>query len=202
MHYVDLCINEVTRVASSDAPLLIIPESGSVDDNVASFERLDCLWRCLHAVKSWLDVFFTISPTAYVGFPFFYWFQLVRCIIILKHLSTFNDPAWDPQVVKNTVDIQQVLEWMAEKAELASKESGEQSDDNLFQQVSIMLRKSQEWINARQKRPEGATSNNGDVSFTRNDDMTDLNQMPWMDAFESRDDSWFEGYFGWSPRAF
>ena len=206
VHYVDLCINEVTRLASSNTPLLATSESaGHVGGNVPGFERLECLWRCLHAVKSWLDVFYTVSPAAYVGFPFFYWFQLVRCVVILKHLSTFEDPAWHCQAVHNTVDMLRLLEWMAEKAELASKEAGEQSDGDLFQQVSKMLRLSQAWVNAKRKAAaqaaEGPSSNHSDgpTLATADDDMADSNQTFWMNAFEAGDQSWFEGFLGWSP---
>jgi hypothetical protein len=206
VHYVDLCINEVFRPATSDAPLLDTPESvGSMSANVPGFEQLECLWRCLNAVKSWLDVFYAISPAAYVGFPFFYWFQLVRCLVILKHLSTFNDPAWDRQAVYNTVDMLQLLEWMAEKAELASKEAGEQSDDDLFQQISKVLRRSQGWVVAKHKaRAEAAEMPNLTLSagsnFAAADyEMADLNQAPWMNAIESGEESWFEDFLGWSP---
>ncbi len=204
-HYVDLCINEMTRLASSDAPLLTTLEStGNVYGDVLGFERIESLWRCLHAAKSWLDAFYTISPSAYVGFPFFYWFQLVRCVVILKHLSTFEDPAWDRHAVYKTVDMLRLLEWMADKAELASQEAGEQSDDDLFQRVSKMLRLSKGWIDAKRKaasQAEEPISVHNDTAglATADGHMADPNQMPWLHAFESGDETWLETYFGWSP---
>ncbi|KAJ5593833.1 C6 transcription factor [Penicillium hispanicum] len=207
-HYVELCINEVTRLACSQDPLL--PESGSGDGangSMAEFEHLECLSRSLYAAKSWLDVFYTIPPAAYVGFPFFLWFQLVRCIVILKHLSTFEDPAWDRQAVRNTVDMLTLLEWMAEKAELASREVGEQSDDDLFQRVSRMLRLSQGWVISKRKAAtqaaEGIPSLHGDGPglALAGDVMMDATEMAWMDALEHGDGTWLEDFLGWSPTA-
>ncbi|KAJ5815094.1 C6 transcription factor [Penicillium riverlandense] len=204
-HYVELCINEVTRLASSEDPLLPTPGSGDGSStSMTGFEHLECLWRSLYAVKSWLDAFYTIPPSAYVGFPFFFWFQLVRCIVILKHLSTFDDPAWDRQAVRNTVDMLTLLEWMAEKAELASREAGEQSDDDSFRRVSKMLRLSRRWVLAKQKAAaEGSTSLYSDrpALAPAEDDMKDLTEMAWMDALESGDGTWLEDVLGWSPTA-
>lgn len=140
----------------------------------------------------------------YIGFPFFFWFQLVRCIIILKHLSTFEDPAWDCQAVQNTVDMLWLLDWMAEKVELASVEAGEQSDDDLLRQMAKMLRLSQGWIRMRRQATnqaaEGHTTVHGDgLSLaTADENMTDPNQMAWINGLQSGDELWFEDFFGWS----
>ncbi|PWY74395.1 C6 transcription factor [Aspergillus heteromorphus CBS 117.55] len=202
-HYVELCINEVTRLASSEAPLL--PTSGSSSRTMAGCEPLESLWRSLHAVKSWLDVFYTIPPAAYVGFPFFIWFQLVRCLVILKHLSTFDDPAWDCQAVRNTVDMLTLLEWMAEKAELASREAEERSDDDVFRRVGKMLRLSQKWVAEKQQRAAAEGSpliyNDGPGLVPIGDDMIDMTEMAWMDALESGSGTWLEEVLGWSPMA-
>ncbi|PYI11735.1 hypothetical protein BO78DRAFT_413544 [Aspergillus sclerotiicarbonarius CBS 121057] len=199
-HYVELCMTEVTRAACSQDPLPM-PETGST----TGFEPLESLWRALYAAKSWLDVFYTIPPAAYVGFPFFFWFQLVRCVVILKHLSTFDDPAWDRQAVRNTVGMLTLLEWMAEKAELASQEAGERSDDDLFRRVGRMLRLSQRWVIAKQRAATQAAGSippyDEEPLATAGDDILNAPEMAWMDALESGDGTWFEEVLGWSPTA-
>lgn len=199
-------MNEITGLATSSTPVLATSESaGHVSGDMPGFGRLESLWRCLYAVKSWLDVFYTLTPAAYVGLPFFCWFELVLCLVILKHLSTFEDPAWNCQTVHDTVDMLHILDWMAEKAELASKEAGEQSEDDLFQQVSRMLRISQAWVNAKRKAAtqatEGPSSNHidGPTSATAGDVMVDSSPAAWMSAFEAGDNSWSEEFLGWSP---
>ncbi|OKL61931.1 hypothetical protein UA08_03017 [Talaromyces atroroseus] len=205
-HYVELCINEVTRLACSEAPLLSEPGIGDEPNgSMAGFERIECLWRSLYAVKSWLDVFYMIPPAAYMGFPFFCWFQLVRCIVILKHLSTFDDPAWDCEAVRKTVDMHMILNWMAEKAELASREAGEQSDDDLFRRVCKMLRLSQRWVVAKQRaasqkeqEPPSLYSDAPELA-PAGEDMMDPSEMAWMNALETGDGAWLEEVLGWSP---
>ncbi|RMJ24382.1 hypothetical protein PHISP_04751 [Aspergillus sp. HF37] len=207
-HYVELCISEATRLASSEDPLPPIsrPDAGAgASGSTAGFEHIESLWRSLYAVKSWLDVFHAIPPSAYVGFPFFFWFQLVRCIVILKHLSTFDYPAWDTQAARDSVDMLTLLAWMAEKAELASREAGERADDDLFRRVGKMLRLSQNWVVAKQKAAAQAeeASNSlytgGPDLGPAGEDMMDLPELEWMNALGSGDGSWLEEVLGWSP---
>ncbi|KAI1394270.1 uncharacterized protein F4822DRAFT_424749 [Hypoxylon trugodes] len=47
----------------------------------------------LDILKSWFDVFLTILPSAYIGFPFSILSQLFRCLVTLYRLKTFDDPA-------------------------------------------------------------------------------------------------------------
>jgi hypothetical protein len=94
------------------------------------------------AIKLWLDVFYTLPPVSIQGLSFLFWSQYMRCIILLKRLSTYEDPAWDRQAVRNVVDLPHVLQWMIDKLELASREAGERADDDLFRHFSRIMRMS------------------------------------------------------------
>uniref|UniRef100_A0A8H7N0D3 Transcription factor domain-containing protein n=1 Tax=Bionectria ochroleuca TaxID=29856 RepID=A0A8H7N0D3_BIOOC len=197
-HYAELCINETIRQATSSEPLLPASMSAFVGSNAPGFEPVECLWRSLHAAKAWLDCFHTVSPSLYIGFPFFYWFQLVRCLVILKHLSVFEDPAWDRVAVYSTIDLLAVLEWMATKSDLASKAANEQSDDDMFRQVSKCLRLSQMWLAA--KRDAAASTAQGPTSLPCDEaHLTDFDRAPWMNELERGNESWIEEFFDWSP---
>ena len=92
IHYVELSINEAAHTANSDAPLLTatgIDGTGHVSD----FERIECLWRSVSAIKSWLDIFLSLPPSEFRGFSFLFWAQMARCVVILYRLSTLEDPA-------------------------------------------------------------------------------------------------------------
>ncbi|MCJ1387068.1 hypothetical protein MMC17_010197 [Xylographa soralifera] len=209
-HYTELCINEAARPAGSNAPLLTMTVPGvysSSSGTAPEFERLQCLWRCIGAIKSWLDVFYVIPPAACVGLPFFFWSQLVRCIMILKHLSTLEDPAWDCQAVLNTIDLMHVLDWIGKKVELASVEAGESSENDLFRQFSTIMRMSRAWIIAKRKaepivaeRQMTSPTSDGvaDVDFN----MADPNQMAWIQSIDLGNDKWFEELFGWSSTTY
>lgn len=120
--------------------LLFVASSGATSGNVPGFERLECLWRCVNAIKGWFDGFHEVSPQLYPGLPFFVWAQSIRCITVLKRLSMLQDPAWDCETVRRTVDVLEILDWMAIKMEMASREVGEKSNDDFFMKMSRILR--------------------------------------------------------------
>ena len=149
--------------------------------------------------------------------------------MLLKHLSTFDDPAWDRDAVRQEVDMLELLEWVGEKAEMASVEAGEMSDDDLFRRVGRMLRLAREWV-VRKVRGEvdgwvpGDRSSNGDNVGSGDGDGSggsgegsssgggdssgimgvdpDMTDMAWMHALESGDGGWLEEVLGWSPLNF
>lgn len=50
---------KVHEIAFSKAPVVL---------NSPGFQRLDALYACLYATKSWFDLFLTISPASFAGF--------------------------------------------------------------------------------------------------------------------------------------
>ncbi|OJZ84501.1 hypothetical protein ASPFODRAFT_208995 [Aspergillus luchuensis CBS 106.47] len=220
-HYTSLLLHETPRLTSSSTPLL---------SSTTAPSPLTTLIHSLQAIKSWLSTFQTLPAQTITGFPFFMWFQLVRCIVLLKHLSTFEDPAWDRDIVRQEVDMLELLEWMGEKAEMASIEAGETSDDDLFRRVGRMLRLAREWV-VRKVRGEADVGISGDGSTEGNRVMSgdedrsggsgegssgggggdgsgmtgmdlDMTDMAWMHALESGDGGWLEEVLGWSPLNF
>ncbi|CAK7213581.1 hypothetical protein SBRCBS47491_001854 [Sporothrix bragantina] len=179
-----LCLNEATRLAVSEEPLVApslptprSPAGGVGSSSPAVFEHVACLWRSVHAAQAWLDAFCAVSPRAYVGPPFFAWLQLVRCIVVLKHLSTFADPAWDLAAVRGAVPLEPLLDRLAERTEQGASamaaavtvsrqvhelvgrppdgQSGDSDghgdgDGGLLRRVARMLRLSQRWMAAKQ----------------------------------------------------
>ncbi|PYH72858.1 fungal specific transcription factor domain-containing protein, partial [Aspergillus vadensis CBS 113365] len=222
-HYTSLLLHETPRLTSSSTPLL--SPTTTITTTTTAPSPITTLIHSLQAIKSWLSTFQTLPAPTITGFPFFMWFQLVRCIVLLKHLSTFEDPAWDRDAVRQEVDMLELLEWMGEKAEMASVEAGEISDDDLFRRVGRMLRLAREWV-VRKVRGEvdgwvpgdGSTNGDGavsglsggstegssggggggDSSGVMGMDM-DMTDMAWMHALESGDGGWLEEVLGWSP---
>ena len=73
-------------------------------------ERVECLWRCLKATKTWFDTFLTIKPAQYVGISLFNYAGLMRCFIAICMLSSFDHPDWDHRLVGGTLDVILLLE--------------------------------------------------------------------------------------------
>lgn len=177
--------------------------------------RVECLWQCVEAIKAWLDSFHRMQPAECVGLPFHFWSQAIRCITILKFLSIYQDPAWDCQAVRNTVDLLDVLDWIPKKLDLASKEVGIQTDDDILKLFSKLLSRSREWAEARFNMSSSSSSlyqthecpysaSIADVSdgpIEMNNAMLDMDQMDWFQAMDLESDKWFEEVLGWPPAA-
>ena len=112
----ELTINEI---ALSEGPII---------SSNSDFYRIESLYACLNSVKSWFDVFFTISPAAYVGFPFSIFSQLSHCLIALYRLSTLDDPAWDKDMVQNTANLLLISDQVAQNMGRVTGLAGLDSD--------------------------------------------------------------------------
>lgn len=72
-------------------------------------QRFECLFACLQAVKSWIDVFLSIPPAEYVGFSVCIYAKMARCLVGLWRLSTCEHPEWDRSLVRTTLDVSFIL---------------------------------------------------------------------------------------------
>lgn len=84
------------------------------------FQRLKCLTSCLQSLKVWFDNFFNIPVASYPGLPFSVVSQIVRCLGLLYHLSTLDEPGWDKDNVKATADIVDIITRVATNMEQVS----------------------------------------------------------------------------------
>lgn len=66
---------------------------------------MQCLLTCIQALRSWKDLFLTLGPTDYIGVPITLWKQLGLVIHTVMRLATLEDPAWDAEHVKQTVNL-------------------------------------------------------------------------------------------------
>ncbi|KAI0385678.1 putative C6 transcription factor [Hypomontagnella monticulosa] len=194
IHYVELSINEAAHTANSDAPLLTttgIDGTGHVSD----FERIECLWRSVTAIKSWLDIFLSLPPSEFRGFSFLLWAQMARCVVILYRLSTLEDPAWDRKAVRNVIDLPLVLDQIAEKLELTCRESNESPDDNLFMQFHKLLKMFRALVctkMAPERTGEQETWVYNDTIADMNGNILDSNQNQMMQLLDFGNESWWE----------
>ncbi|KAI1134069.1 putative C6 transcription factor [Hypoxylon sp. FL0543] len=196
VHYIDLCINEAAHTANSDAPLLSTPgPEGS--GYISGFERLECLWRSTNAIRSWLDIFFALPPSQFRGFSFPFWAQLARCLVIFCRLSTLEDPAWDRKAVRSTIDLPPALDRIAEKLELASREIGEQSSDDVFSQLSRLMRMFRAWVGSKMASAdveERSAWANSDTATGIGGNTMDQSQNQTMQFFDFGNDGWWEEF--------
>ncbi|TDZ38782.1 Transcriptional regulator WAR1 [Colletotrichum spinosum] len=106
LHCTELAIQEIALSSKTGA---------CVPSNLPDVARLDILYACLHAVKSWFEHFFTLPPAAYYAIPFLVFAQLSHCTIALYRLSILDDPVWDRQSVRSTIDLIATMEEVANR---------------------------------------------------------------------------------------
>lgn len=132
LYSTELTINEIAL-----SQVLIIT-------NHSNFQQLKCLYACVESIKSWFGVFFTIPPTAYIGFPFSIFSQIVRCLVTLYRLSTLNDPAWDKNGVWKTADLllilDQVINNMEQVKTLAGLDNNDCPEGDIFSRTAKLFR--------------------------------------------------------------
>ncbi|SPJ85886.1 uncharacterized protein FTOL_11669 [Fusarium torulosum] len=73
-------------------------------------QRIESMYSCLKAIRSWYDVFFGIPIDQFQGTPFAIFVQLSQIQIALYRLTTSEDPAWDKELVRNTADLLVLLD--------------------------------------------------------------------------------------------
>ncbi|KAI9684238.1 MAG: hypothetical protein M1822_005711 [Bathelium mastoideum] len=214
MHYVELCFNETARTSYLHSYQGTASSSGSIinnyDASTPGHGLLDFSCRSVDVIKVWINTFLSLPPDECAGLSFIHMAQLARCLVVLYRLSTFAHPAWDCLLVRNTVDLLSVLDSVAEKLELASREAGEQSPDDLFMRLSGMMRKFR--INAAATMgPKAGVAddtgwvNDGEVNGAGvGGEAAVLHDQTLLQSMSSGDDTFLESVFGqfggaWSP---
>lgn len=95
-------------------------------------ERIAMLSRCVQAARAWFDVFFGLEPTTYAMFGFAMWAQLTHLVISIYRLTLLNEPWWDKDMVRRTIDLSRVLDEMLDRAGGRSQSAGsEEVGDNI-----------------------------------------------------------------------
>ena len=119
-HHIELSIHEVAL-------------SKTLDPN---FERLEALWAAVHAIKSWLEVFFQIPPANYVTVAFPTFSQLIHGIVALSRLSTYEHPSWNLKLARETCSLSAVLDEVVDRFARVKTEAkldpGIESDADIF----------------------------------------------------------------------
>uniref|UniRef100_A0A093Y2X9 SH3 domain-containing protein C23A1.17 n=1 Tax=Talaromyces marneffei PM1 TaxID=1077442 RepID=A0A093Y2X9_TALMA len=93
--YVEIAVYEIALVRVQYVPLAADCE----------LESMQCLLACTQALRSWRDLFLTLGPKDYIGIPITLWKQLGLVIHTVMRLATLEDPAWDVEHLKKTVNL-------------------------------------------------------------------------------------------------
>jgi hypothetical protein len=98
MHATKLCIY---AVGLSQAPGVFEGQQN---------RRIECLWNCLNALQSWIEVFRTIPPAEYFGFSWLSYANMLFTFVGMYRLSAFEHPEWDRSLFQAHIDLSSYLE--------------------------------------------------------------------------------------------
>jgi len=115
-----------------------------IHSNQLSLVQQTYLSAGLQSIKSWFEVFFTIAPSAYVGFSFPIISQLVRCMFTISRLTTLETLSWDENCVWKKSDAFSVLDRVVNNLEqvqaVAQLENTEFPGGDVFSSTARMFR--------------------------------------------------------------
>ncbi|KAH8655793.1 hypothetical protein BX600DRAFT_440281 [Xylariales sp. PMI_506] len=198
-HFVDLGIYETAQNLNGSAPLLR-PEvgSGSLGSELG-FERVQWFWKSLDQINSWLDIYFALPFSSYMGVSLLYVGQISRCLGVLLRLSTYEDPAWDREAVRGKVDIVEILGRLIDHLERSGHGTPE---EGIFAHYSSKLRMFRGWICPRLV-PGDASGGGGDWVPNPDGDNgvnidefgIDFNQL-MAQYVDFGNDSWMDDSYG------
>jgi len=79
------------------------------------FQRLELLWACLQANKSFFDAFLSAPVSDYFFFSVPTWSHCAYSLLKLHVLSTFEHPGWNQDYVKETHDFWVIIDRCIER---------------------------------------------------------------------------------------
>jgi len=89
-----------------------------------SNQRLECLCACLHATKSWVEIFLRIPPVQYVGLSVSFYKNSGRCFMAMYRLLTFDHTDWDRELARETLDSSSFLDQVEKNFSLVKDAAG------------------------------------------------------------------------------
>ncbi|MCJ1399412.1 hypothetical protein MMC11_002614 [Xylographa trunciseda] len=164
--------NEVVLLHLYSAELEATLSPTFLHPNQLTFQQRQSLNIGLDSIKSWFSVFLTITPAAYIGFPFSIFSQLIRCLMTLYRLTTLDDQNRDESGIWKAAHPLQILNGvinnMEQVAILAGLDNRDSSEGDIFSQLAQMFRSLRPGWEAR-LRPDDLVLSNSPTSQNVNE---------------------------------
>lgn len=124
----------------------------SVSWNEPDMRRFEIYQSCLLSIQAFLDTLFATPVALLESLPFTSYPQIVHVVKALHKITTIQDPAWDRNAVRKSIDliltcdkVIATLEYLKASATLASKDG---SEDETYNWGLLIFRKQKEaWQN-------------------------------------------------------
>ena len=134
---------------------------------VPNLQRIDSMYSCLRAVRSWYEIWFSIPLIDIPGLPFSIYTQLSQTQVALHRLTTSEEPAWDKELLRNTADLLVILDRSAVRFEEVERvypqEPGEDCQTIWSKAVKILRNIKATWEPTLSQSLSGGSSGSGGV---------------------------------------
>ncbi|MCJ1393791.1 hypothetical protein MMC18_006667 [Xylographa bjoerkii] len=131
--------------------------------NTHALGRLEIIWACLTALRSFFEAYIAIPTQNYYNLPFSEWVQFAYAIIVLSKLTFLQEDFWDAPFTQQTLDLFEILDQAAARFEEAEKTvtvDGMPIEENgLFSRWARKIRWVKAWYET--KLPPGARQMEG-----------------------------------------
>ncbi|KAH7323909.1 hypothetical protein BKA65DRAFT_76605 [Rhexocercosporidium sp. MPI-PUGE-AT-0058] len=165
------------------------PAHTPISCSTTGLQHLQCMCDCLSATKSFIDLLFSMPQAGYLGMPLHYRMQCMRCLAALYRLSVHEDPGWDKQAVRNTIDLMAVFDRII--INLEQRSAGiENPDEDVMIQVCKVMKGFRAFCSTKLVQEETLMGENSGQA------MSDPDIPPYF--MDLTDDSWLQDVLGWS----
>ncbi|KIM97022.1 hypothetical protein OIDMADRAFT_169794 [Oidiodendron maius Zn] len=135
--------NEIVLLHLYGIEMEMILSSAFLNNNHLTALQRESLNTGFKSLNSWFDVFFAIPATAYIGLTFSIFSQLTRCVITSYRLTTLDDPSWDKNDARNTLDpfliLDRIISNLEQVAVLAGLDSSGNPEGDIFSRSAQMF---------------------------------------------------------------
>ncbi|KAI1766320.1 hypothetical protein GGR53DRAFT_487022 [Hypoxylon sp. FL1150] len=109
---------------------------------IPNIERVNRFDACMHSIKAWFDILFTVSTTDYVGFTLMFLCSMAYNLLTLVRFSTTKDPTWDEGAVRRSIDVLSICDKLAGNFEsiARSRRNVDSSENKFFSDSASILR--------------------------------------------------------------
>lgn len=138
-------------------------------------QRLDGMWRCIEAVRSYTDTYMSLPITEYLLVPFGIFAQFAYTSVVIMRASSIAIDGWDVEAVREYVNFSTLMEEASQRYDAVSRcrPDGINLHNDAFTQWSAKTR----WLKAFY---DSKQANRGSMKNTDSSSYHEVNQMTPM----------------------
>ncbi|KAK4954362.1 hypothetical protein LTR10_007793 [Elasticomyces elasticus] len=142
--------------------------------------HLDDLYRCIDAIKRFIDVYFSIPASEYLTLPFSVFGQFAHAFIVQTKLASLEIDGWDLKTLHESLNFLGVIDEAAARFEAVAKSSpdGLELKNEIFHKWAHRIRWMKTVYEAKFSHNQGSTAKDTSNLYERQAAVTTLFRPP------------------------